>query len=118
MRSTLLRRLGLVVAGSAAILATALSLSVPAQASQSSTDSVCHAVNGLSKDGSFVIAERELICPDEEKPGNVTLQQKNSSGVFVDVASGLGIAAFHCTGTASRTYKIASTSVVRTFACS
>lgn len=141
MRTSLYRRLALAVVGAAAVVGVALSLAAPGQAAparaaapqptnapaaaatppaQSDAAAACQIVTALYQEGNHVIAERWRYCfpPDNEVPLSVTLQRKNSAGVFVDVKSGTGIAAYTCTGTAQTTYKVKFTSVVKTFPCS
>jgi hypothetical protein len=129
MRSTQLRRLALAVAGSVAVLAAALALASPSTAAPAKPSSAATPPSALTcgngatvwQEGSFVKGEFFRLCfpADTETPLPLTLQKQLPSGGWVTVATGTGVAAYHCTGQVFTNYRIKEkTSATGSFFCS
>lgn len=117
MRSSLLRRVGLAVAGTAAALASTVALVAPA--AQADFPPPCHIASSISQQGNTMVGTRVSVCDDGNFDLPVKLQKMNpSTGAFVTVASGEGFARYQCTGTAFSTYRIPQPFFTKSARCS
>ena len=74
---------------------------------------------GIEYASGYVVAEKYRICDDgTERPNPVSIQRQNPTTlVWTTVASGNGVASYHCQGTATRRYRMSTTGTGFPFPC-
>lgn len=76
-------------------------------------------VGGIEYTSGYVVAEKYRICDDgTERPNPVSIQRQNPTTlVWTTVASGNGVASYHCQGTATRRYRMGTAGTGFAYPC-
>ncbi|KAB2352387.1 hypothetical protein [Actinomadura rudentiformis] len=102
-----------------AVLTTGLSAALVTSTGSPAEARACHVMTSLELHEGAVIGERFRYCfpPDSEHPLPVVIERRVNSTTWVVVATGTGGAAYKCTGTATRTYRLKGTNHQITVPC-